>query len=66
MANDTQTAWNTIEIDTLISSNQSWLTPWSTYYLSDTPWAISDTPWSNSKEVWKAYSTTQLLINLFW
>jgi hypothetical protein len=53
-----------IIIDTSwVSNTQSWLTIWSDYYLSNTPWAISTTPWTNIVSVWKAVSSTWIDIN---
>lgn len=48
-----------------VDGNQSGLTIWSDYYLSDTAWEISTTPWTNSVKVWKAISATEILINTF-
>lgn len=63
-ANNTVTSWNTVTINTAwVDSNQSWLTTWSEYYLSDTAWAISTTPWTNAVKVWKAISATEILID---
>ena len=45
--------------------NQTWLTTNSTYYLSDTAWAISTTAGTNEKAVWTALSATEIAINLF-
>jgi len=62
-ADETKTAWNTVRVNTAwIDDNQSWLTIWSDYYLSDTPWAISTTPWIIKKCVWNASSTTTIKI----
>ena len=46
-----------------ISKTQTWLSIWSKYYLSDTPWAISTTPWTNTQKIWIAWSSTWLLID---
>ncbi len=62
-ATETVTSWNTLKVDTSwVDDNQTWLTIWSTYYLSNTPWVISTTPWTNNVKVWKSVSDTELLI----
>jgi len=64
-ANETKNADETINIDLLVNTEQSWLTAWSTYYLSDTPWAIDTSAWSNTKIAWRATNATDIIINQF-
>lgn len=45
-----------------INSNQSWLTPLTTYYLGNTPWAIASSAGTNSKKIGKSISATQIKI----
>jgi len=52
----------TLQIDTALTKNQSWLTPVTDYYLANTAWTIATSAWTNSKKVWKALSATELAI----
>lgn len=61
-ARTTVTAWNTVQVDTTLTKNQSWLTPLSDYYLWNTAWTISTSAWTVSKKIWKALSATELAI----
>ena len=62
----------TVAIDTAVNvntawadANQTWLTPWADYYLSDTAWAISTTAWTNEVKIGKAISSSDILIDVF-
>lgn len=61
-ARQTVTVGNTLQIDTALTKNQSWLTPVTDYYLWNTVWTISTSPWTNSKKVWKSLSATEIAI----
>lgn len=61
-ARQTVSAAATLQIDTTLTKNQSWLTALSDYYLWNTVWTISTSPWTNSKKVWKALSATELAV----
>jgi hypothetical protein len=53
-----------VQVDVLINSEQSSLTVWSDYYVSNTAWEVSTTPWSTSKKIWTAVTATTLIISL--
>lgn len=63
-ATATATSWNSIKVSTSwVDTNQTWLTAWLDYFLSDTFWGISATnPWKNKIKVWKAMTTTSIKI----
>jgi len=65
-AKTTVVADESIPVDTIINTSQSWLTIWTTYYLSNTPWAVSTSAGVVSTKVWRWASTTSLLVNIFW
>lgn len=61
IATETKTSWNSVFVLTSgIYENFSWLTPWSTYYLSATPWAISTSPQNRTVIIGRATSTSSL------
>jgi len=63
VANETRTAWQDVTLNLCLDDNQSWLSIWKDYYLSNTPWAISLTPWTNNVKVWVAISATEIFLN---
>jgi len=74
-AKETKNSWQQIKIQTAwVNSNQSSLTIWADYYLSNTAWEISDTPWTNYVRVWKDVNSSSIEIykeyneniNLWW
>lgn len=61
-ARQTVSAAATLQVDTTLTKNQSWLTPLSDYYLWNTAWTISTSAWTVSKKIWKALSATELAV----
>lgn len=60
---ETTTIWNNIRVWIWgINQNQTGLTIWVIYYLTDTSWTIWTTPWTNPVIVWVAISTTSIQI----
>ena len=59
------TKWSQATIDvSWINSQQSWLTVWEIYYLSNTSWSISTTPWTYVVGIWKSISATEIQVNI--
>lgn len=52
----------TVQVDTALTKNQSWLTPVVDYFLGNTAWSVSTTAWTVSKKIWKSLSATEIAI----
>lgn len=63
-ANNSETVGNSVYLSSAgINATQSWLTPSSVYYITNTAGSISTTPWTTITPVWRAISATKIQID---